>query len=341
MSVKRASEFENGALVPVAKRVRNEVATYAAKQNRSVTRNSNLLSPIMLLSGHEGEIFTCKFSPQGDIIASAGFERKIFLWNVYGDCENWAVLMGHGGAIMDLQFNEDGSEMVSCSTDKSIFIWDINTCERIKKLKGHKSFVNSVSIARTGSVPLICSGSDDSTVKVWDRRQKGASLTYDNKYQVLSVAFNKTGEQIFFGGIDNQIKVWDTRMAGGELLYTLRGHTDSITGLSISHDGNYIASNAMDNTIRLWDVRPFAPQERCVKIFIGHMHNFEKNLLRVSWSPQDDRIAAGSADKFVYVWDVNSQRILYKLPGHTGCVNEVDFHPLEPISKFQSEVILY
>ena len=35
--------------------------------------------------------------------------------------------------------------------------------------------------------------------------------------------------------------------------------------------------------------------------------------------------------RFVYVWDTNSRRILYKLPGHDGSVNDVDFHPNELI----------
>ena len=38
--------------------------------------------------------------------------------------------------------------------------------------------------------------------------------------------------------------------------------------------------------------------------------------------------------RFVYVWDTVTQRILYKLPGHLGTVNDVDFHPNEPICKF-------
>uniref|UniRef100_A0A3B3ZRM6 Uncharacterized protein n=1 Tax=Periophthalmus magnuspinnatus TaxID=409849 RepID=A0A3B3ZRM6_9GOBI len=82
---------------------------------------------------------------------------------------------------------------------------------------------------------------------------------------------------------------------------------------------------------RIWDVRPFAPKERCVKIFQGNLHNFEKNLLRCSWSNDGSKIAAGSADRFVYIWDTTSRRILYKLPGHAGSVNEVVFHPEESI----------
>ena len=30
------------------------------------------------------------------------------LWNVYGDCENYAVMKGHTGAIMELHFSADG-----------------------------------------------------------------------------------------------------------------------------------------------------------------------------------------------------------------------------------------
>ena len=36
----------------------------------------------------------------------------------------------------------------------------------------------------------------------------------------------------------------------------------------------------MDNSLRVWDIRAFAPQERCVKMMVGHQHNFEKvNLI--------------------------------------------------------------
>ena len=56
----------------------------------------------------------------------------------------------------------------------------------------------------------------------------------------------------------------------------MTGHNDTVTGLSLSPDGSYVLSNAMDNTLRIWDVRPFASDERCVKIITGHKHNFEK-----------------------------------------------------------------
>ena len=56
-----------------------------------------------------------------------------------------------------------------------------------------------------------------------------------------------------------------------------------------------------------------------------------QNLLHCAWSPDGELVSAGSADRFVYIWDTNSRKIMYKLPGHLGSVNDVDFHRMEPI----------
>lgn len=57
------------------------------------------------------------------------------------------------------------SKIFSCATDKTVGVWDVTTGTRIKKFKGHTSFVNSVSSARRGNEILV-SGSDDGTIKV-------------------------------------------------------------------------------------------------------------------------------------------------------------------------------
>uniref|UniRef100_A0A182NEF8 U5 small nuclear ribonucleoprotein 40 kDa protein n=1 Tax=Anopheles dirus TaxID=7168 RepID=A0A182NEF8_9DIPT len=329
-AIKRPSD----ALVPVtnAKKSRTDIVAYTAKDKQlleqNVERTSGLLGPIMLLEGHGGEIFSTEFHPEGEHLLSTGFDRQIFLWKVYDECENVGVLSGHSGAVMEAHFSPDGSNIYTCATDKVVAVWDVPTCTRIRKLKGHTHFVNSCSGARRGPT-LIVSGSDDSSIKIWDARKRHVISTFDNSYQVTAVCFNDTAEQVISGGIDNEIKVWDIRKK--EIVYRLRGHTDTVTGLSLSPDGSYVLSNSMDNTLRIWDIRPYVPGERCVKVFTGHQHNFEKNLLRCGWSPDGLKISAGSADRFVYIWDTTSRRILYKLPGHNGSVNDIDFHPTEPI----------
>ena len=47
---------------------------------------------------------------------------------------------------------------------------------------------------------------------------------------------------------------------------------------------------AQDNTLRAWDMRPYAPANRCVKVFTGHSHTFEKNPLKCDWSPDGTKV---------------------------------------------------
>lgn len=47
-------------------------------------RTSSLQAPIMLMSGHEGEVYCCKFHPNGATLASSGFDRLI--------CKSWPKL---------------------------------------------------------------------------------------------------------------------------------------------------------------------------------------------------------------------------------------------------------
>lgn len=71
------------ALVPVEpKRPKaSEVAVYTARDKAlleaGVKRTSSLLSPIMALEGHQGEIFSAEFHPEGKHLVSTGFDRQI------------------------------------------------------------------------------------------------------------------------------------------------------------------------------------------------------------------------------------------------------------------------
>ena len=57
-----------------------------------------------------------------------------------------------------------------------------------------------------------------------------------------------------------QVRLWDPR-AGGKVA-KLRGHTDNVRALALSHDGTRALSGASDGTVKLWDVG----MQRCVQV---------------------------------------------------------------------------
>ena len=83
---------------------------------------------------------------------------------------------------------------------------------------------------------------------------------------------------------------------------------------------------------RSWDLQPFiADGNRLMKTFLGGTHNFERNLLRCSWSPDDKYVSGGSSDKGVYIWSHDKSLLCTKFGGHNGSVNETQFNPKHPI----------
>lgn len=73
---KRPADTALVAVPQVAKRTRNdELQTFKDKQlmEIGVNRVSNLYAPIMKLEGHESDIFSCEFHPDGEILGKNNF----------------------------------------------------------------------------------------------------------------------------------------------------------------------------------------------------------------------------------------------------------------------------
>jgi WD40 repeat protein len=177
-------------------------------------------------------------------------------------------------------------------------------------------------------------------LQIWDTRTKDAVTFIPTDFPITAICLAEAGNELFTGGIDNDIKVWDLRKQA--VTYTLIGHADTVTSLQLSPDNQTLLSNAHDSTVRTWDVRPFAPADRSIMTFDGAPTGQERNLLKASWDSNGEKIAAGSGDQSVAIWESRTGKLLNKLPGHRGAVNDVRFHPLgEPLRKSQKLSLLH
>ena len=101
-----------------------------------------------------------------------------------------------------------------------------------------------------------------------------------------------------------------------EQVYTLLGHVDTPTSLSLSPSGSYLLSPSLSSQTIIHDVRPFSPTpNRVHRVLVGAPAGFENTLLRGAWSKNDDgkRVGVGGADRTVCIWDVDSGKVLYKV----------------------------
>ncbi|ROT72747.1 putative U5 small nuclear ribonucleoprotein 40 kDa protein [Penaeus vannamei] len=138
MEGKRKGDYM--AVAVPTKKSRHELVAHSGEKGTVIQsgppRTSGLMAPIMQLSGHQGDILCGKFHPEGEVLVTAGMDRQILFWNVYGECDNFAMLMGHTNAITDMHFSTDGSALYTASADKTVMCWDTTSGTRVKKLKG-------------------------------------------------------------------------------------------------------------------------------------------------------------------------------------------------------------
>ena len=99
----------------------------------------------------------------------------------------------------------------------------------------------------------------------------------------------------------------------------LQGHTEAVTSVAFSPDGQTIVSGSWDHSLRLWNLDG-TPKGNLLQ---GHT----EGVTSVAFSPDGQTIVSGGGDKSLRLWNLDGTPIGNPLQGHTEAVNSVAFSP--------------
>jgi WD40 repeat protein len=164
----------------------------------------------------------------------------------------------------------------------------------------------SLSFSPCGQMLACCSGE---TIHVWNR-QTGSKRLIDTSAQITSVAFSPDGN------------------------YLASGHRSQT---SSEHDFLLRENNDVC-VVRLWDVKSLD----CIQIFRGDQHG---GMFAVAFSPDSKTIAAGGADQYIRLWNIQDGTCLETLQGHSSWIYSLKFSPdgkhLASSGEDETEVLLW
>ncbi|KAK1259214.1 hypothetical protein QJS04_geneDACA010205 [Acorus gramineus] len=120
--------------------------------------------PKARLTGHQQLVNHVYFSPDGQWIASASFDKSVKLWN--GNTGAFvAAFRGHVGPVYQISWSADSRLLLSGSKDSTLKVWDIRTRKLKQDLPGHADEVFAVDWSPDGE--KVASGGKDRVLKLW------------------------------------------------------------------------------------------------------------------------------------------------------------------------------
>ncbi|XP_068302689.1 notchless protein homolog [Pyrus communis] len=120
--------------------------------------------PKTRMTGHQQLVNHVCFSPDGQWIASASFDRSVKLWN--GTTGKFvAAFRGHVGPVYQISWSADSRLLVSGSKDSTLKVWDIRARALKQDLPGHADEVFAVDWSPDGG--KVASGGKDRVLKLW------------------------------------------------------------------------------------------------------------------------------------------------------------------------------
>lgn len=188
-------------------------------------------NPLHGIAAHRDLIYDLAFSPGGQLLASAGYDRLIKLWDITSGKEV-RTLKDHSDTIYALSFSPDGKLLASAAADRAVKVWDVASGKRLYTLSDNTDWVYAVAWSPDGK--HLAAGGVDKSIRVWEVSSTEGRLVqsaFAHEGPITKLVYSADGQTLYSSGEDRTVKSWDTARLTERKVYAKQ--PDTILALAI------------------------------------------------------------------------------------------------------------
>src|SRR6478752_6454283 len=153
-----------------------------------------------------------KFVPGSDLLAAAGSDGKVRLWDATSDEPAQIIGSDSTAPVTAMDFTDDGRTMVTVGSDRDLRIFDLTTGSRTQSVTGPAATIQSVDFSPDAR--FIAGGASDGSVYVWSTDPLSLTGVLSRHGDLVnSVEFMPDGKRLLTASDDGTALVFDCGLA--------------------------------------------------------------------------------------------------------------------------------
>jgi eukaryotic-like serine/threonine-protein kinase len=242
----------------------------------------------------------------------------------------WSFITS-GDHLVTFALSADGTRLATSSGNVETFIrlWDAASGQELGRLEGHRAYVIGLQFWPDGRT--LGSASADQTLRLWDVETRESRTTLrGNRSEVWRLALLPDGDTLVSGAKDGSVQLWDAATSGSDL-EPIRLPGKAYERWWFDGDGRGLTVLAAAGRVTRWpgpDFREPGPSidlGRSLVAFYARGRQRTDPVILCAPSLDGDRLALGSTNGVVEVWDLPRGRLAHQLTVSTGAVSALAF----------------
>eukprot|EP00262_Sarcandra_glabra_P006462 TRINITY_DN1877_c0_g3_i3.p1 TRINITY_DN1877_c0_g3~~TRINITY_DN1877_c0_g3_i3.p1 ORF type:complete len:755 (-),score=159.15 TRINITY_DN1877_c0_g3_i3:137-2401(-) len=252
------------------------------------------------------KVVCCHFSSDGKLLASAGHDKKVVLWNM-DTLQTESTPEEHSVIITDVRFRPNSTQLATSSFDRTVRLWNAaepNYC--LSTYNGHTSHVMSLDF-HPKKTELFCSCDGDSEIRFWNVGHHSSVRV--SKGGTAQVRFQPRIGHLLAAAADNVVSIFDVET--DKQTYSLQGHSKEVHSVCWDANGDFLASVSQDS-VRVWSL---ASGGECIHELSSGVNKFHSCVFHPSYST----LLVIGGYQSLELWNMAENKSM-TVPAHDGLI---------------------